>query len=169
MRTPFPEALVLRAERLLAAARARDVRLATAESCTGGLVAALLTEIPGSSEVVERGFVTYSNAAKSEMLGVPADLIRRHGAVSPEVACAMAEGALVNSAADFAVAVTGVAGPGGGSAAKPVGLVEFACAARDGATILLTERYGDLGRSQIRLTAIATALSLFERAVGGAS
>ncbi len=165
----FPKSLVVRAERLLAAARAKGIRLATAESCTGGLVAALLTEIPGSSEVVERGFITYSNAAKSEMLGVPASLIRKHGAVSPEVARAMAEGALAHSAADLAVAVTGVAGPGGGSAAKPVGLVEFACARRSVATILATERYGELGRSQIRLSAVATALSMLERAMGGAS
>lgn len=165
----FPKSLVVRAERLLTAARAKGIRLATAESCTGGLVAALLTEIPGSSEVVERGFITYSNAAKSEMLGVPASLIRKHGAVSREVARAMAEGALAHSPADLAVAVTGVAGPGGGSAAKPVGLVEFACAARRGATILATERYGDLGRSQIRLIAVATALAMLERAMGRAS
>lgn len=167
--TPFPEALVRRAERLLATARAKGVRLAIAESCTGGLVAALLTEIPGSSDVVERGFITYSNAAKSEMLGVAADLIRNHGAVSPEVARAMAEGALAHSAADLAVAVTGVAGPGGGSESKPVGLIELACAARGGTTVLATERFGDLGRSQIRLRAVATALALFERAIGGAS
>ena len=166
---PFPEALVRRAERVLAAARARGIRLATAESCTGGLVAGLLTEIPGSSDVVERGFITYSNAAKSEMLGVPAELIRNRGAVSPEVARAMAEGALARSAADLALAVTGVAGPGGGSASKPVGLVEFACAARGGTTVLATERFGDLGRGQIRLRAVAAALSLFERAVDGAS
>ena len=167
--TLFPEAMVHQAERLLIAARAKGLRLATAESCTGGLVAALLTEVPGSSDVVERGFVTYSDAAKTDMLGVPAELIGERGAVSPEVARAMAEGAVARSAADLAVAVTGVAGPSGGSAAKPVGLVEFACAARGGATVLATERYGDLGRSQIRLRAAATALSLFERALDGVS
>jgi nicotinamide-nucleotide amidase len=165
----FSEDLVYRAERLLSAARGKGVRMATAESCTGGLIAALLTEIPGSSDVFERGFVTYSNAAKTEMLDVAAELIREHGAVSPEVARAMAEGAIARSAADLAVAVTGVAGPGGGTPAKPVGLVEFACAARGDVTTLATERLGDLGRNQIRMSAVATALSLFERALGGRS
>ncbi len=104
--------------------------LATAESCTGGMIAAALTDIAGSSDVVERGFVTYSNAAKSEMLGVPADLIARVGAVSEEVARAMAMGALVHAPVDLAIAVTGIAGPGGGSAGKPVGLVHFGVARR---------------------------------------
>jgi len=143
--------------------------MATAESCTGGLVAALLTAIPGSSDVFERGFITYSNAAKTEMLGVAAELIGAHGAVSPEVARAMAEGAIARSAADLAVAVTGVAGPDGGTRAKPVGLVEFACAVRGGVTALVSERMGDLGRDQIRIRAVATALSLFENALGGVS
>ena len=121
----FDERLLREAESLLEACRTRGLKLATAESCTGGLIAALLTEIPGSSDVVERGFVTYSNEAKSEELGVPADLIAAHGAVSEPVARAMAEGALAHSHADLAVSVTGVAGPGGGSAAKPVGLVHL--------------------------------------------
>jgi len=113
------------AEAVLTACRARGLHLATAESCTGGMVAATLTDIAGSSDVVERGFVTYSNAAKTELLGVPSDLIAAHGAVSAEVARAMAAGALAHAPVDLAVAVTGVAGPGGGSAAKPVGLVWF--------------------------------------------
>jgi len=103
----------------------RGLRVATAESCTGGLVAGAITAIAGSSDWFERGFVTYSNAAKSEMLGVPAELIDRHGAVSEPVAAAMAAGAVTNSAADCALSVTGVAGPGGGTAAKPVGMVCF--------------------------------------------
>jgi len=165
----FPEELGRRAERLLARAREKGVRIATAESCTGGLLAALLTEIPGSSDVVERGFVTYSNQAKTELVEVPAEVIARHGAVSPEVARAMETGALVRSAADIAVSVTGVAGPGGGSQAKPVGLVEFACARRDGSFTLATERFGDVGRTQVRLAAVGRALTLLEHAVGGES
>src|SRR3982751_3041231 len=119
------------ARSLLDLCRSRKLTIATAESCTGGLVAAALTAIPGSSDVVDRGFVTYSNAAKTEMLGVPADLIATHGAVSEPVARAMAEGALSRSNADVAVAITGIAGPDGGSDAKPVGLVHLA-AARNG-------------------------------------
>jgi nicotinamide-nucleotide amidase len=115
---------------VLAACRAAGQRVATAESCTGGLIAAALTEIAGSSDVVDRGFVTYSNAAKTEMLGVPAALIEAHGAVSESVALAMAAGALAHSRAELCVSVTGIAGPGGGSAEKPVGLVWFATAAR---------------------------------------
>ncbi|HXV24098.1 MAG TPA: CinA family protein [Alphaproteobacteria bacterium] len=159
----FPDDLVRRAEGLISTARAKRMRVATAESCTGGLVSALLTEIPGSSDVVECCFVTYSNQAKTRLLGVSSKLIASHGAVSPEVARAMAEGALEHSAADLAVSITGVAGPGGGSAEKPVGLVELACAARGRGTILATERFADLGRSQIRLAAVGKALWLFER------
>jgi nicotinamide-nucleotide amidase len=118
------------AAQVLARCRAEKFMLATAESCTGGMIAAALTDIAGSSDVVERGFVTYSNAAKSEMLGVPADLIARVGAVSEEVARAMAMGALVHAPVDLAIAVTGIAGPGGGSAGKPVGLVHFGVARR---------------------------------------
>jgi nicotinamide-nucleotide amidase len=161
----FPQEMLQRAERLLAAARGKSVKLATAESCTGGLIAALLTEIAGASDVVERGFVTYSNEAKTEMLGVSPKLLLAHGAVSREVARAMAEGALARSGAGLALAVTGVSGPGGGSVAKPVGLVEFACAARGQPTLLRTERFGELGRSRIRLAAVATGLALFERAL----
>ena len=165
----FSKEMVHRAERLLSAARSKGMRLATAESCTGGLVSALLTTAAGSSDVFERGFVTYSNAAKAEMLEVPAESIRQYGAVSPEVARAMAEGAIRSSGADLAVAVTGVAGPGGGTPVKPVGLVEFACAMRGTDTILATERMGDLGREGIRIRAVATALALFERALRGVS
>lgn len=117
------------AAEVIARARAAGVRVAAAESCTGGLIAAALTGVPGASEAFERGFVTYSNAAKAELLGVPAPLIARFGAVSPQVARAMARGALQNSAAEVAVATTGIAGPGGGSPAKPVGLVYIAVAA----------------------------------------
>ena len=120
------------AKRVLDISRARGLRVATAESCTGGLVAGALTEIAGSSDVVECGFVTYSNAAKQAMLGVPASTLKRHGAVSAQTADAMAAGALKNSHADLAVAITGIAGPGGGTRNKPVGLVYFAAASRDG-------------------------------------
>jgi nicotinamide-nucleotide amidase len=138
--------------------------IATAESCTGGLVAGVLTEIPGSSAVVERGFVTYSNEAKVEAVGVPADLIATHGAVSEPVARAMAEGALSRSRATCAVAITGIAGPGGATPTKPVGLVHFALAVKGGATRHLERRYGDLGRSKVREAAVADALGLLEEA-----
>jgi nicotinamide-nucleotide amidase len=133
--------------------------MATAESCTGGLVAAAMTDIAGSSDVFDRGFVTYSNTAKSEMLGVPDALIVEHGAVSEAVARAMAEGAVSNSDADVAVAITGVAGPGGGSAEKPVGLVHFACATRF-QTQHLEMRFGNIGRSAVRQASVEQALQL---------
>ena len=148
------------ATRVLADARARGVMIATAESCTGGLVAAALTDIAGSSDVIERGFVTYSNQAKTEMLGVDARLIEAHGAVSAEVAGAMALGALKHSRASLAVSITGVAGPGGGSAAKPVGLVHFAVAAGDGRVNRVEKRFGALSRTTIRTRAVETALML---------
>jgi nicotinamide-nucleotide amidase len=147
---------------LLERCRRAGVRLATAESCTGGLIAAVLTEIPGSSDVVDRGFVTYSNAAKSELLGVGPALIAAHGAVSEPVARAMAEGALARSDAALAVAVTGVAGPGGGSAEKPVGLVHFAVAVVGRPTRHVEERFGDRGRSAVRLATAARALALLD-------
>ncbi|WP_174299509.1 CinA family protein [Caulobacter sp. S45] len=158
--TLFPDELLAAAEALLERTRRAGVRIATAESCTGGLVAALLTEVAGSSDVVERGYVTYSNAAKEGAIGVPAGLIARHGAVSEPVARAMAEGALARSEAEMTVAITGVAGPGGGSADKPVGLVWFATARKGGTTLAHEERYGDLGRSAVRLAAVRTALGL---------
>jgi len=159
----FPADLTNMAEELLTACRAKNLTLATAESCTGGLIAGLLTEIPGSSDVVERGFVTYSNAAKAETIGVPATLIAMHGAVSEEVARAMAAGALAHSQADIAVAVTGVAGPGGGTASKPVGLVHLAAARRGGPVKHLECRFGDIGRGPIRLATIKAALDLVSK------
>jgi nicotinamide-nucleotide amidase len=140
------------------------LQVVTAESCTGGLVAALLTEVPGSSLVVERGLVTYSNDAKSALLGVPAALIERDGAVSESVARAMAEGALERSPADIAVAVTGIAGPGGGTAEKPVGLVHFAVRRRDRETRHARHLFPDLGRSAIRLAAARAALMMLSEA-----
>ncbi|MCZ8098727.1 MAG: nicotinamide-nucleotide amidohydrolase family protein [Burkholderiales bacterium] len=157
-------ALEHRAASLLAHLRARGLTVATAESCTGGLVAAALTAIPGSSDVVDRGFVTYSNGAKVDMLGVPAALIATHGAVSEPVARAMAEGALRASSAGVTVSLTGIAGPGGGSAGKPVGLVHLAAARRGGPTLHLERRYGDLGRAAIREAAVRDALDLVEAA-----
>lgn len=154
------------ARQTLDLARARGVMIATAESCTGGLVAMLLTEIPGSSDVFERGFVTYSNRAKQETLGVPFDLIERHGAVSEEVARAMAEGALLRSAAQVAVGVTGVAGPGGGTEAKPVGLVHIAARRFDGATLHRECRFGSKSRSDIRSDSARVALSLLQEILG---
>lgn len=163
MSTVGPEELTAAAARLLEACRARRLMLATAESCTGGLVAAALTEIAGSSDVFDRGFVTYSNAAKISMLDVSEDLIAARGAVSREVAEAMAAGALAASAADLAIAVTGIAGPGGGSAQKPVGLVHLCAARRGGPALSLERRYGDSGRTQIRRAAVLDALELIVR------
>lgn len=160
-------ALESRAAALVQAAAARAMRLATAESCTGGLVGALITSVAGSSAVFERGFIVYSNAAKSELLGVPEELIARLGAVSEECARALAEGAIARSHADIAVSVTGIAGPGGGSAQKPVGLVHFACARRGGATVARVERFGDIGRDAVRSASVEAALSMLERAVSG--
>ena len=159
------DALVSEAATLLAACRAKGHTIVTAESCTGGLVAAILTEVPGSSDVFERGFVTYSNLAKTEQLGVPPELIEEHGAVSKVVAHAMALGALARSSADLAVAVTGVAGPGGGTAAKPIGLVHFAAVRRGGETRHIARRFQDDGRSAIRLGAAEQALMLLQELV----
>ena len=152
--------LIAQAAELLEACRVRGITLATAESCTGGLVAATLTALPGASDVVERGFVTYSNAAKSEMLGVPVWLIERHGAVSEDVARAMAGGALTHSRASLVIAVTGIAGPDGGSAEKPIGLVHFAAGMREQAISHERVLFGDLGRSEIRRLAVERAFRL---------
>ena len=158
--------LLADAEALLALCRARGVRLATAESCTGGLIAAALTAIAGSSDVLDRGFVTYSNEAKTDLVGVPADTIAEMGAVSEPVVRAMAEGALARSRAGVAVAVTGVAGPGGASAGKPVGLVWFGLAARGRAT--LTERMVFRGgRAAIREAAVGHVFAMIRRSVAG--
>lgn len=147
---------------VLDACRIRGLMVATAESCTGGLVAAALTEIAGSSDVVDRGFVTYSNAAKQKMLGVPAATLQAHGAVSRETAEAMARGALGEAAADLTVAITGVAGPGGGTPDKPVGLVHFAAASRAGALIHAEMRYGDIGRDKVRQRSVMQALAMLK-------
>jgi len=158
-------ALLTEAEALLQACRTRGIMLATAESCTGGLIAATLTAIAGSSDVVDRGFVTYSNEAKTEMLGVPAATIAEVGAVSEPVATMMAAGALERSRAAIAVAVTGVAGPGGGSVEKPVGLVWFGLATRD--AVARAERQvfpGD--RTAIRAATVARAFALIRGALG---
>jgi len=151
------------AENVLAAARTKKLKIAAAESCTGGLVSGALTDIPGSSDVVDRGFVTYSNEAKMQMLGVPEQTLRDHGAVSEETARAMAQGALANSLADVSVAITGVAGPGGGTDAKPVGLVHFAAARMGHDTVSEKHLFGDIGRSAIRDASVDVALKLLLR------
>ncbi|MEG8040086.1 CinA family protein [Sphingomonas sp. LR60] len=159
----LPQELVDAARRVVEANRAAGRRIAVAESCTGGLVAAALTEIPGCSDVVEAGFVTYSNSAKQKLLNVSGDVLDTFGAVSIAVAWSMAQGALAKSDADVAVAITGVAGPGGGSEKKPVGTVVFARAERGGdpADVIADKRFfGDLGRGGVRLQAALCALEL---------
>lgn len=152
--------ILKQAAEVLSAARERGDLIATAESCTAGLLAATLTAIPGCSDVFERGFVTYSNVSKSEMLGVPYWLIEKHGAVSEDVARAMAGGALSHSKASLAVAVTGIAGPDGGTPKKPVGLVHFAAGRPDGPMHHDRVVFGDLGRGEIRRRSVERALSL---------
>ena len=159
----FPSPLIRLAEVVLADAREKKLRIATAESCTGGLVAGVLTEIPGSSDVLERGFVVYSNRAKEDMLGVSGDLIADQGAVSEAVARAMAEGAVANSNAHVAVSITGVAGPGGGTPLKPVGLVHIAAARENRSILHEAHRFGDIGRTEIRLKSVEAALLLLQR------
>ena len=161
----FPEDIKALAQQIITAASARGLMVATAESCTGGLVAGALTEIAGSSVVVDRGFVTYSNAAKTALVGVPAALIETNGAVSEPVARAMAEGALARSDAAVAVAITGIAGPGGGSEEKPVGLVHFAAAGPAG-VIHAEHRFGDIGREAVRLESVRVALTLLLDRIG---
>jgi len=153
------------AESLLLAARDKGAKLAAAESCTGGLVSALLTEIPGSSDVVAGGFVTYSNAAKTALLSVPDGLLASRGAVSEPVARAMAESAREALGADAAIAITGIAGPGGGSEDKPVGLVHFACAT-SARTDHMEKQFGDLGRTPVRMASVDQALSMLDAAIG---
>ena len=165
----FDPAMLTHATTVLSSLRTAHLHLATAESCTGGLIAALFTEIAGASDVVDRGFVTYSNEAKTELLGVPAHLIAAHGAVSREVAFAMAEGALhrtrSGSSGSIAISVTGVAGPGGGTATKPVGLVHLAVARTGHPTRHRECRFGDVGRAAIRLATVSAALHLIETAI----
>ena len=155
----FDQALLARSEELLALCREKKIMLTSTESCTGGMISALLTAIAGSSDVFERGFATYSNEAKAECLGVPMALIEKHGAVSAEVAGAMATGALAHSNADLSVSVTGVAGPGGGTAAKPVGLVYIGSALGDAAPVVQKHNFtGD--RDAVRLQSLNAALDL---------
>ncbi|MEG1452226.1 CinA family protein [Brevundimonas sp.] len=161
----FSQEIVGLAKVVLAKAQTAGVMVATAESCTGGLVAAALTEIAGSSSVVDRGFVTYSNAAKMQMLGVAEQILADHGAVSEETARAMASGAVTHSVASASVAITGIAGPGGGSVEKPVGLVHFAAACPDGQVLHVERRFGDLGREKVRETALKQALELLAQAL----
>jgi nicotinamide-nucleotide amidase len=156
----FSDRVLVFAQALITEAREKQLRIVTAESCTGGLIAGALTEIPGASEVVDRGFIVYSNNAKTKLLSVRAAVIMRFGAVSEDVARAMAEGALKNSAADIAVSCTGIAGPTGGTADKPIGLVHLA-AARNGETTLAEEcRFGDIGRSEVRMRSVEAGLKL---------
>ena len=165
MSTIFPAELYDEASALLDELQRHALLVVTAESCTGGLIAALLTEVPGSSGMVERGFVTYSNAAKTELLGVSGDMIARHGAVSEEVARAMADGALSRTPAHVALSVTGIAGPDGGTAEKPVGLVYLGVAAKGEETQVRECRFGDIGRKAVRLATVREALDLLRSAV----
>ena len=160
----LPNAMLDEAEALLAACRSKGIMLATAESCTGGLIAAALTAIAGSSDVVDRGFVTYSNEARNQMVGVPMPLIEAHGAVSEQVAAAMAEGALVRSRATIAVSVSGLAGPGGGSADKPVGLVCFGLA-RKGRPVATDRQVFSGDRGGIRSATVAHAFKMIRSAL----
>jgi nicotinamide-nucleotide amidase len=156
----FPTDLIQSARLLLDDAQARGIKIATAESCTGGLVAALLSEIAGSSATLERGFVVYSNQAKQEMLRVPGDMIADFGAVSEPVARSLAEGALHESRANLTIAITGIAGPGGATPMKPIGLVHFASARENRAIRHEEHRFGDIGRNQVRIEAVRVALRM---------
>ncbi len=149
-----------RARALLDLCRGKRLKLAAAESCTGGLLAATLTEIPGSSDVFERGFITYSNEAKETMLGVASATLQSHGAVSSETAAAMARGVLAHTPVDLAVSITGIAGPGGAVPGKPVGLVHLAAASRNGQLIQHERKYGDIGRAQVRRACVIEALAM---------
>jgi nicotinamide-nucleotide amidase len=164
--------LIAKAEEVLDYCREHGYTVATAESCTGGLVSGYLTHIAGASEILERGFVTYSNAAKMELLGVDAQVLEQHGAVSRETALAMAAGALWRSHANLSVSITGIAGPGGGSPEKPVGLVHFAIARRvsvsnqqlDFKALHHEEQFGDIGRGEVREESVAVALEMLMQA-----
>lgn len=162
----FPKSIESLARMAIANAFEKNLTLATAESCTGGLIAAALTEIPGSSAVFDRGFVTYSNDSKRDLLGVPGDIIADLGAVSEPVARSMAEGAVVMGEVDVAVAVTGVAGPGGGTPLKPVGLVHIACARKGENIVHDFFRFGDIGRSEIRIKTTEQALQMMINMIG---
>jgi nicotinamide-nucleotide amidase len=161
----FPPHILKLAETVLAEARARKLKIVTAESCTGGLVAGALTEIAGSSDVLERGFVTYSNEAKMQNLGVPKETIEQFGAVSTATAQAMAEGALQHANADVSVAITGIAGPTGGSREKPIGLVHLAASRKGLATLVQERRFGNIGRDRVRMDSVEAALNLLRRMI----
>ena len=163
----FSDRLLNMARLFLDDAQQRRLRVVTAESCTGGLLAGLLVEIPGSSKVFERGFVTYSNKAKEEVLGIPGDLIADYGAVSEPIVRAMAEGALEESRANMSIAITGIAGPGGGTPLKPVGTVHFALARENAPIRHRVEQYGDIGRTEVRMASVETALQMLMESVNG--
>lgn len=156
----MPTSIVEAATQLISTLKARGISLSVAESCTGGLLGGALTDVSGSSAVFERGFITYSNAAKTDLLGVSPETLATHGAVSAETAIEMAEGALARARADLAVSITGVAGPGGGTTEKPVGLVWFARAEHGRATVALHRAFGPLGRAAIRTDSVAVAIAL---------
>jgi nicotinamide-nucleotide amidase len=162
----FPPDVLESAARLVDALRARNRRVATAESCTGGLLAGAITSIAGSSDVFEQGFITYANSAKVAMLGVDRAVLDQYGAVSMDVARAMAEGALRTAAADVAAAITGIAGPSGGTAEKPVGLVFIGIASRNAVTSVRRFEFGDIGRNGVRLASVSKALKLLLEAAG---
>jgi nicotinamide-nucleotide amidase len=155
------------ASALLDLCKAKKLMVATAESCTGGLVAGALTDIAGSSAVVDRGFVTYTNEAKHQMLGVPTETLQKFGAVSRDTAEAMVRGALGHANADLAVSITGIAGPGGGSPEKPIGLVHFAAASRGGRLIHRERRFGDIGRAEVRRRSVLEALAMLTELAHG--
>ena len=159
----FSSPLLRLAEVVVADARLAKLRIATAESCTGGMIGALITEVPGSSAVFDRGFIVYTNRAKQDLLGVPGDLIADMGEVSEAVARMMAEGAVENSNAHVAVAVTGIAGPGGGTKMKPVGLVHIAAARENRSILHEAHRFGDIGRSEVRIKTVEAALELLRK------
>jgi nicotinamide-nucleotide amidase len=159
--------IVEAAKNLLAICKRKNLLVATAESCTAGLVAGTLTEVPGTSSILDRGFITYSNEAKHEMLGVPQDILSKHGAVSPQTADAMARGVLGHSRVHLAVSVTGIAGPDGGSAEKPVGLVFFAAASRGGKLITSEQRYGNIGRDKVRKHSVLQAFRMLHELAEG--
>jgi len=162
----FPDRLINLALLVSDDARQKRLKITTAESCTGGLLAGLFTELAGSSDVFERGFVTYSNRAKHEVLNVPGDLIADVGAVSEAVARAMAEGALDESRANVSIAITGIAGPGGGTAMKPVGTVHIACARENHAILHELHQFGDIGRTDVRIATLEAALNMLQEQIG---
>lgn len=164
--TMFPDRIDIMARQALSAARDKKLRIGAAESCTGGLVAAALCSIPGASDVFDRGFVTYSNLAKQQVLGVPAETLEAYGAVSEQTARAMAAGVLAHAPVDLAICTTGVAGPGGGSAEKPVGLVHLAVARRGAMVLHSRQLFGDRTRPEIQLATVERGLEMLLEAIG---